>query len=417
MLFPPVVSNSPRRVVVTGIGIVTGYGIGWEVNAEGFRWGHTSFRPVTIFDASRQRVKKAAQVELPSNLPDCDLGERKRNRMERAARLVFYAVDEALRMADGPASAPAAVVLGTTSGGMSRGEEFFREAIASPSRNRFQATRVSYYLAQRQALDLTEAYGLSGPVTIIANACAAGANAVGHAFELVRSGRAERVLTGGYDALSQLVFSGFDSLQALSPTVCRPFDARRDGLSLGEGAAALTVESLDSALARGASIIGEIAGYGTATDSHHLTQPHPQGEAALKTMRAACAQAGIEPSRVSYINAHGTGTPLNDSAEAAAIGAWAGPHVSNLFVSSTKAGVGHLLGAAGAVESAVCLMALKEQWLPPMTTTTEPDPVVRFRLVQRPTKAKELPRPFEYAMSNSFGFGGANASLLFRRYP
>lgn len=416
MLFPPAVAKARRRVVVTGIGIVTAYGVGWETNAEGFRWGHTAFSPVTLFDVSRQRVKRAAQVRLPETLPSSKLNSRKQHRLERAAKLLLLAADEALKTAAWREGAASAVVLGTTSGGMTRGQEFFREAVAQPSRNRLQATRVSYYLAQRQALDLTGAYGLSGPVTIIANACAAGANAVGHAFECVQSGEQERALAGGYDALSHLVFSGFDSLQALSPTVCRPFDAHRDGLSLGEGAAVLTLESLESAQARGAVILGEIVGYGAATDSHHLTQPHPEGEAALRAMQHACASAGIGPKEIGYINAHGTGTALNDSAETAAINRWAGDSAGELMVSSTKACIGHLLGAAGAVESAICLMALREQWLPPMTTTQTPDPLVRFRLVQRPTKAKELNRPFEYALSNSFGFGGANASLVFRRF-
>ena len=414
MLFPPAAFQARHRVVVTGLGIVTAYGIGWENNAEGFRWGKTAFRPVTLFDVSRQRVKKAAEADLPANLPAARISPRKQQRMERAAKLLFLAVDQALQQAawkDGKAP----LVFATTSGGMSRGEEFFRSAIATPASSRNQPTRVSYYLAQQQLLDLAAAYRLEGPITIIANACAAGANAIGHAFELVRSGRYERVLAGGYDGLSQLVFAGFDSLQALSPTVCRPFDAHRDGLGLGEGAAVLTLETLESASGRGASILGEIAGYGAATDAHHLTQPHPQGEAALATMRQACACAGIQPEQVAYVNAHGTGTVLNDASETAAINAWAGAAVENMHVSSTKAGIGHLLGAAGAVESAVCLMALKEQWLPPMTTTHEPDAAVRFRLVQKPMKAKELSRPFEYALSNSFGFGGANASLLFRR--
>jgi len=417
VLFPSAASISPHRVVVTGIGLVTAYGLGYEKNAEGFRRGLTAFRPVSLFDVSRQRVKAAAEVDLPPSLPPSRLSARKQKRMERAARLLFHAADEALHQSAWPNHHSTPLILGTTSGGMSRGEEFFREATTAPASSRWQATRVSYYLAQRQALDLTEGYGLTGPVTIIANACAAGANAVGHAFEVVRSGRARRALAGGYDALSQLVFSGFDSLQALSPTVCRPFDARRDGLALGEGAAVLALESLDAATERGAVIFGEICGYGAATDSHHLTQPHPQGEAAVMTMRSACRQAGVKPSQVTYINAHGTGTPLNDSSETAAINAWAGPSVEELRVSSTKAGIGHLLGAAGAVESALCLIALKEQWLPPMMTTEEVDPAVQFHLVQRPTKAKELHRPFEYALSNSFGFGGANASLLFRRFP
>ncbi|MGZ8898811.1 MAG: beta-ketoacyl-[acyl-carrier-protein] synthase family protein [Limisphaerales bacterium] len=415
MLFPSAASNARHRVVVTGLGIVTAYGVGWETNAEGFRWGKTAFKPVTLFDVSRQRVQKAAEVNLPTTFPSSKLSLRKQKRMERAAKLLFFAVDEALGQASWP-DGKAPLVFATTSGGMNRGEEFFRAATAHASVSRGQPTRVSYYLAQQQLLDLAEGYGLEGPLTIIANACAAGGNAIGHAYELIRSGRFERALTGGYDALSQMVFSGFDSLQALSPTVCRPFDAQRDGLGLGEGAAVLTLESLDCATRRGATILGEIAGYGAATDAHHLTQPHPLGEAAHATMRQACECAGIEPCQVAYINAHGTGTVLNDASEAAAINSWAGSDVAGIHVSSTKAGIGHLLGAAGAVEAAVCLMTLKEQWLPPMTTTTTPDPAVHFHLVQKPAKAKELNRPFEYALSNSFGFGGANASLLFRRF-
>jgi 3-oxoacyl-[acyl-carrier-protein] synthase II len=217
------------------------------------------------------------------------------------------------------------------------------------------------------------------------------------------------VLTGGFDALSQLVFSGFDSLQALSPTQCRPFDAHRDGLALGEGAAILALENFELAEKRGAEILGEIVGYGAATDSHHLTQPHPNGDAALASMNAAVQSAHLKPEKINYINAHGTGTPLNDSAEAAAINRFAGAHKKNLPVSSTKSGIGHLLGAAGAVEAVICLMALREQWLPPSLLKT-PDPACEFPLVQKPTDAK-----LEYALTNSFGFGGANASLILRR--
>jgi 3-oxoacyl-[acyl-carrier-protein] synthase II len=397
--------------------MVTAYGIGWERNAEGFRRGSPAFRPVTLFDVSRQRVKTAAQVEFPDTLPNWRLGKRKLQRLERAAKFLLLAAEDALGQAGWRDHSAIPIVLGTTSGGMSLGEDYFREATRFPCRNRLQPSRVSHYLAQRQAIDLAEAYGIGGPVTIIANACAAGANAIGHAWELVRGGQNERVLAGGYDALSQLVFSGFDSLQALSPTVCRPFDKNRDGLALGEGAALLTLETLESAEERRAEILGEIVGYGAATDWHHLTQPHPQGQTALQTMRAACQSAGLAPNQIAYVNAHGTGTVLNDSAETAAINSWAAEHAPDLWVSSTKAGIGHLLGAAGAVESALCLMALREQWLPPMITTQTPDPAVKYRLVQKPAKAKEMSRPLEYALSNSFGFGGANASLIFRRWP
>jgi len=292
------------------------------------------------------------------------------------------------------------------------GEAYYRQAVERPHSLRGQASRVVQYQAQRQGLDLAAALGFEGPVTTIANACASGANAIGHAWHLVRSGQAERVLTGGYDALSQLVFAGFDSLQALSPTRCRPFDAGRDGLALGEGAAVLALETFESARNRNAEILGEICGYGAATDTHHLTQPHPQGDAALASMRAACEVAAVAPGSVNYVNAHGTGTPLNDSAEAAAINRWAGARAAILPVSSTKGSIGHLLGAAGAVEASVCLMALREQWLPPTVSTETPDPACAFKLVTQPADAH-----LDYALTNSFGFGGANASLLLRRWP
>jgi 3-oxoacyl-[acyl-carrier-protein] synthase II len=251
--------------------------------------------------------------------------------------------------------------------------------------------------------------GIQGPMRIVSNACASGANAVGQAFHLVRSGKAERVLAGGYDALSQLVFAGFDSLQALSPSgIPRPFDAARDGLALGEGAGFVVVESADAARARGAKTIATVLGYGAATDIHHLTQPHPQGDAALVTMQAACAMAGLQPAQIDYINSHGTGTPLNDIAEGYAIQRWAGDAVGSIKVSSTKSAIGHLLGGAGAVESVISLIALERQWLPASLNVREADPVCTFDLLREPRAAK-----VEHVLTNSFGFGGANATLIF----
>jgi 3-oxoacyl-[acyl-carrier-protein] synthase II len=180
---------------------------------------------------------------------------------------------------------------------------------------------------------------------------------------------------------------------------------------LGEGAGMLALESLDHARARGAEIIGEIIGYGAATDIHHLTQPHPNGDAALAAMSAACADAGVIPEQVDYVNAHGTATPQNDATEAAAINRWAGARASTLPVSSTKASIGHLLGGAGAVEAVICLMALRSQWLPPQAALDRPDPACQFRIVRKPMDAK-----LEVVLSNSFGFGGSNASLIFRRW-
>jgi 3-oxoacyl-[acyl-carrier-protein] synthase II len=366
-----------------------------------------------LFDTSRQRVKTAAEVDLPSDLPSTHLTRREAQKLTRAGRLLLLAAEQACRQAEWRGADDVPIVLGTTSGAMSAGEAYYRQAVTQPNLRRQQLTRVVQYQAQRQGLELARAFGFRGAITIIANACASGANAIGHAASMIRAGQAERVLTGGYDALCQLVFAGFDSLQALSPTRCRPFDSDRDGLALGEGAAILTLETLQQAHGRGAAILGEIAGYGASTDPHHLTQPHPQGNAALASMKKACEQAGVVPEQIGYVNAHGTGTPLNDNAEAAAINDWAGSHALNLHVSSTKGSIGHLLGAAGAVETIICLMALREGWLPPTANLATPDPVCRFPIVRQP---HENVSPLEYALTNSFGFGGANATLVLRRW-
>lgn len=413
MLFPPPAPpRKPHRVVITGAGIVTALGIGWRANAAGFRAGRQAFRPVTLFDVSRQRTKIAAEMDLPTQLPATRLSARRLTRLDRATRMLLLAAHEAWTQADWQPGETVPLVLGTAGGGMALGETYLHHALRLPQSQRQQPTRLVNYLAQRQALDVCDALGFSGPITIIANACASGANAIGHAWEWLRTGRADQVLSGGHDALCQLIFAGFDSLQALSPTPCRPFDAMRDGLSLGEGAAVLALETLAHAQERNAAILGEIIGYAATTDIHHLTQPHPQGEAAFTTMSAASAVAEVTPEQVSYVNAHGTATPHNDRTEAIAINRWAGSRAATLPVSSTKACIGHLLGAAGAVEAVACLMTLREQWLPPQTALSTLDAACGFPIVRQPTAAS-----VNVALSNSFGFGGATATLIFRRWP
>jgi 3-oxoacyl-[acyl-carrier-protein] synthase II len=412
MLFPPKTSPAaPPRVVVTGAGIVTALGLGWRTNAEGFRAGRRAFRPVTHFDVSRQRVKTAAEVDLPKVFPATKLSPRQFNRLDRAGKMLLLAALESWGQSGWEPREDDPLVLGTTAGGMTLGEAYYRQAITQPQNHRGQATRAIQYQAQVQARAVYDALGSSGPATIISNACASGGNAIGHAFDLIRSGQAERALAGGYDAVGELVFSGFDSLQALSPTVCRPFDAKRDGLALGEGAAVLNLETLDSARRRGAEILGEVIGYATAIDQHHLTQPHPQGSTTLNVMKQAAANARLTPADVDYINAHGTGTPLNDGSEALAISEWAGARAATLPVSSTKASIGHLLGGAGAVEAVISLMTLREQWLPPEIEFETPDPACKFPIVQNPQDAR-----VNVVLSNSFGFGGVNAVLAFRRW-
>jgi 3-oxoacyl-[acyl-carrier-protein] synthase II len=412
MLFPQKTSPAaPSRVVVTGAGIVTALGLGWRANAEGFREGRRVFRRVTHFDVSRQRVKTAAEVDIPGQFPASRLSAHQFSRLDHAGKMLLLAALEAWQQSGWEPREDDPLVLGTTAGGMTLGEAYYRQALSEPQNRRGQARRAIQYQAQIQARAIHQALGGSGPATIISNACASGGNAVGQAFELVRSGRADRALAGGYDAVGELVFSGFDCLQALSPTTCRPFDAKRDGLALGEGAAVMSLETLEGARRRGAEILGEIIGYATAIDRHHLTQPHPQGSTTLGVMKQAAANAGITPEDVDYINAHGTGTPLNDGSEAAAISEWAGSRAATLPVSSTKASIGHLLGAAGAVEAVASLMTLREQWLPPEIELETPDPACQFPIVQIPQDAK-----VNVVLSNSFGFGGVNATLIFRRW-
>src|SRR5436189_97578 len=243
---------------------------------------------------------------------------------------------------------------------------------------------------------------------LLANACASGTNAIGHAFECVRSGRYRRVLAGGYDALSELVFTGFDSLQASTPEKCRPFDRHRTGMVLGEGAALLALENLDSAQRRGAPVLAEIIGYGISTDNFHITQPDPSGIGPRQAMERAVQSAHVAENEIDYINAHGTATLFNDAAE--------GKAINRLFngvpVSSTKSMMGHSLGAAGAIEAVVCLLALQHQFLPPNINFRATDEDIDLNIVANESQ----PASVRTVLSNSFGFGGTNASVVMQQY-
>jgi len=331
--------------------------------------------------------------------------------VDRSTRMLLLAIREALAQAgrSGMEGIDARVI-GTSAGAMPLGEAYFENARHDPGRIPSQLSRAEHYQPQRQMNSIADEFGWRGSVIIVSNACASGANAIGWGAEMIRSGRCKRVLAGGFDALARLVFAGFDSLRALAPSgIPRPFDAQRDGLALGEGAAVMLLEAEE---VRQSDALGDVAGYSTATDLHHLTQPDPEGKAAIRTMTSACAQAGVSPAQIGYINSHGTGTPFNDVAEAQAIAAWAGEATSRIAVSSTKSAMGHLLGGAGAVEAVICLMALRGQWMPASLNVREVDPAVKFDLVRTFRRAK-----LEHALTNSFGFGGTNASIIFRGAP
>jgi 3-oxoacyl-[acyl-carrier-protein] synthase II len=319
--------------------------------------------------------------------------------------MMIQALKEVL--AQVPQFEPELTIIGTTSGGMSYGERYYR-SLRQAGDLRHSPTWIANYPAQKPVIDAQEVFEIASPCQVIANACASGTNAVGHAFECVRSGRYNRVLAGGYDALSEMVFVGFDSLQASTPEKCRPFDRHRTGMVLGEGAALLALENLDLAEQRGAPVLAEIIGYGISTDNFHITQPEPSGSGPRQAMERALQSAGISTGEVNYINAHGTATVFNDAAE--------GKAISGLFdgvpVSSTKSMMGHSLGAAGAVEAIVCLLALQHQFVPSNINFGQLDDDLDLNIVANQAR----PALLRTVLSNSFGFGGTNASILMRRF-
>jgi 3-oxoacyl-[acyl-carrier-protein] synthase II len=274
-------------------------------------------------------------------------------------------------------------------------------------------SRVSRYLSQQQVLDVQQAFGFAGHSVIIANACASGANAIGHAADLISVGAANCVLAGGFEALTELVFIGFDCLQATTVDRCRPFDLNRSGLLLGEAAAFLVLESAGHAQGRGVTPLCHLTGYGHTTDFFHLTQPQPDGAALVEVMRAAATQARVAPEQIGYINAHGTATPVNDGVEAKAYGAFFGDALPLTRISSTKAAIGHTLGAAGAVEALFAIEALRTGCLPPQLNLQTPIPEMAPALVGE----KEFLNDRQHVMSVNLGFGGSNAALIFSRNP
>ena len=392
------------RVAVVAAGVVSPLGFGLSETLDSLREARDCVNGVTRFSVTGCRCKTAGQ------LPDERLLDRRCNgaharRRHRASHMVIQALGEALTQE--PQFKPELTVVGTTSGGMSYGEDYFR-SLNRNSSLRHSPTWIANYPAQKPVIDAQEAFGISAPCQVIANACASGTNAIGHAFECVRSGRYQRVLAGGYDALSELVFVGFDSLQASTPEKCRPFDRDRTGMVLGEGAAVLALENLDAARARGARVLAEIIGYGISTDNFHMTQPDPSGIGPRQAMERALGSANISADVVDYINAHGTATAFNDAAEGKAISAL----FDRVPVSSTKSMMGHSLGAAGAVEAIICLLALQHQFLPPNINFHAADEDIDLNVVANEAQSAVL----RTVLSNSFGFGGTNASILMRRF-
>jgi 3-oxoacyl-[acyl-carrier-protein] synthase II len=398
-------TEKQKRVFVTGLGMVTALGSSAAETFDRVIAGEDGIANVTLFDVSGCRCRRAGEVRVQT--------DPKNRRLSRVSQLLLPAVKAALEHANLLTSRNRCSIstlpmsISTTGGGMSLGESFLRRTKQGKSGGR-PIFEMGNYQPQAQVLDIQEVFGFRGPVTVIANACASGANAIGHASDMIRSGMADCVLTGGYEALAELIYVGFDCLQALTTEQCRPFDLNRSGLVLGEAAAFLILESEDSIRNRNAKILCELSGYGHSTDLHHLTQPDPGGSAQLRAMNMALEQSGISSADIGYVNAHGTGTKINDVSEAAVYEKFFNGHSAR--VSSTKAALGHTLGAAGAVEATLAILALLNGKLPPQKNLVTPEPAVKDRLV----KIGEQNR-FSTSMSVNLGFGGSNAALIFSK--
>ncbi|MEP6673360.1 MAG: beta-ketoacyl-[acyl-carrier-protein] synthase family protein [Chthoniobacter sp.] len=397
-------ASQAHRVAVTAIGVVSPLGLGSEETVRALRAGHDGVAPVMAFDVSKTRCKTAGLVDVAKLVARVGAVNGERAHHRHPASLMMMAAASEVREGDRGFD-PELLVIGTTSGGMSFGEAFYRAQVEKKRRTPARAAWLANYLPQKPVLDAEEAWPCAAPSQIIANACASGTNAVGHAFRLVRAGQYRRVLCGGYDAISEMVFVGFDSLQASTAEKIRPFDKARTGLVLGEGAALLALEEMESARRRGAPILAEVTGYGISTDNHHLTQPHPSGIGPRQAMERALADARRAAAEVDYINAHGTATIFNDATEGTAIAELFGERVP---VSSTKSMMGHSLGAAGAIEAAFSVLALRGQFLPPNIHFQELDPAWRLNIVANAARDAQL----RCVLSNSFGFGGTNATIV-----
>jgi 3-oxoacyl-[acyl-carrier-protein] synthase II len=409
-----------RRVVITGIGLVTPLGVGTAASWEALCCGRSGVGPITRFDAGGFDTRIAAEVK---GFRAADFLPRKL--AARAEPFVAFAC-AAARMAledAGIAIVPAGaerigVVLGCGLGGLSLLEANCR-LISERGPQRVSPFFIPMMISNMAAGLIAMEIGARGPNLTLSTACAAGTHAVGEAAAMIRYGQADTVVAGGTEALvAPTCIAGFCAMRALSTRnaapaqASRPFDRDRDGFVVGEGAGILILECLDQALDRGARIYAEVAGYGSSCDAYHLTQPPPDAGGAVGCMRTALADAELLPENIDYINAHGTGTPLNDVVETRAIKSVFGAEAYRIPVSSTKSMTGHLIGAAGGVEAAFCALAIRHATIPPTINLDHPDPACDLDYV--PHKARRA--PIETAMSNSFGFGGTNAALVLKAW-
>ncbi len=408
-----------RRVVVTGLGLVSPAGVGTEESWRAIRAGQSGIAPITLFDASRHSTRFAGEVKGFDPLQWLEKKELKK--CGRFIQFALAATDMAMA-ASGLSITPAnatrvGVAIGSGIGGF---EVIEREhqTLLERGPDRVSPFFILSAIVNLAAGQVSVRHGAKGPNSAVATACTTGAHSIGDAFRLVQHGYADAMICGGTEAaITPLGVAGFAAMRALSTRnddparASRPWDIGRDGFVVGEGCGVLVIEERDQAQARGARILAEIVGYGMSADAHHPTAPPDDGDGVGRVMTTALEDAGLRADQIGYLNAHATSTPLGDRAEARAIARVFGDHARTLLVSSTKGVTGHLLGGAGALEAGITVLALRDQVAPPTANLEQTDDELGLNLVPN----RELPVSMQYAMTNSFGFGGTNASLILAR--
>lgn len=409
-----------RRIVVTGMGVISPVGIGVEPFWESLINGKSGISLIEGFDTTKYSVKIAGEVK------EFDPGEyfdrKEAKRLDRFAQFAVAAALQAVKNANLDITPEIAnrigVLIGSGIGGMATFEDQTRTLVEKGPR-RISPFFIPMMISNIASGQVSIYTGAKGPNSTAVTACASATTAIGDAMEIIKRGDADMMISGGAEAaITPLSIAGFSNMKALStrndePTkASRPFDKDRDGFVMGEGAGVLILEELEHAKKRGATIYAEIIGYGASGDAYHITDPAPEGEGAARCMTMAVDKAGIDPSEVDYINAHGTSTPKNDLFETLAIKTVFGEHANKLAVSSTKSMTGHLLGAAGSIEAIASIKAIQEGIVPPTINYETPDEGLDLNYV--PNKAEK--RTVNVALSNSLGFGGHNATLIFRKY-
>jgi len=408
-----------RRVVVTGVGAVTPIGTGAAGLWQGLQAQRSAVRTITRFDSSPFRSHIAA--EIPDFRPQDHLAAKRARRLDRFSQLAVtsarLALDDAALVLAREDRDRVGAMMGSALGGVAFAEAQVGQYLAAGVRG-LDPTLALAVFPGAASCNIAIEMGITGPNATNAMSCASGTIAVGEAFHVIRSGRADVMLAGGAEApLAPLTYAAFSIIRAMStrnddPTrASRPFDRDRDGFVMGEGATVLVLEERDRAIARGAPVYAEIVGYGCTNDAHHMTAPRPDGRQAARAIGLALRDGDVATGEIGYVNAHGSATPLNDPTETTAIKQVFGDHARRLAVSGTKGYYGHALGASGAIEAAICALAMQRRWLPPTVNLDHPDPACDLDYV----RGDGRPAAPDAMLSNSFGFGGVNASLVLRR--